>query len=307
MLPMAAALPIAGQVLGGIFGSRSARRAGEQQAQGQRDAANIQLQGVREGNQLLSGMYRHNNQMLAPTIGAGQTSLSALMSGMGLGSLQTGRGQSQGQPGQPTFTNAQGQTVDAQGQLVTGPDLGDVPGITQEQSDAAASPYAGTFLEKFTGQDIYRDPSYGFRLSEGEKLLRARQAAGGNRWGSQAMKDITNYGQEAASQEFGNAYSRFMQQKEQLYNRLSGIAGMGQGATSQAAGLGQSTASGMSGNISQGYAGAGGNYANAGTALAGGTVGSTNALVGGINQAGNTMLARDYFNQINAGQVPRPQ
>jgi hypothetical protein len=171
-------------------------------------------------------------------------------------------------------------------------------------ADAAANPYAGAFLERFTGQDIYRDPSYQFRLSEGERLLRARQAAGGNRWGSQAMKDITNYAQDAASQEFGNAYARFQEQKQKLYDRLSGLAGLASSTATNAAAQGSAAGGTLSGNIQTGYRGASGNLAGVGDALAGGTMGSTNALVGGINQAANTWLARDYFNRINQ-QLPR--
>lgn len=313
---------VGGSLLGGVLSSKGAKQAGNVQADAQREAAQLQLTGVREGNALLSDMYINNLGIQAPQLRSGQTALSALQSGMGLGPLlmESGYGNTSGDVGGgggsyldaqgraytgDTMTNAAGQVTDAAGNVLTArQDVGMNPGLTQEQADAAASPYAGTFLEQFSGQDIYRDPSYQFRLEEGQKALMAKQAAGGNRWGSQAMKDIVNYGQGAASQEYGNAYTRFMQQKEQLFNRLSGMAGMAGSTSGSIASQGTSTAGNMAHNISSGYGGAAGNIGGAGTAQAGGIVGSTNALVGGMNQAGNTWLAREYFNKVNQPGVP---
>lgn len=313
-----------GALAGGAMGASASKRAAEVQAQSQREAALMQLAGTREGNALLASMYGNQLRLQAPQLRAGQTALSALMSGMGLGPLQVQAsrgptGDVGGAPGAvgvqgsqyldsagrpyngPVRTDASGNPVDAAGNRLTAIAQFEAPSITQEEAEAAASPYAGTFLEKFTGQDLYRDPSYQFRLSEGERLLRARQAAGGNRFGGQAMKDIVNYGQEAASQEYGSAFDRFMRTKQSLYERLAGIAGT---ASPIAGGLGEagSTMAGrQAGNIMTGTGAAAGNIANAGTALGGGIVGSTNALVGGLTGAANTWLSNQYFNQINRG------
>ena len=322
--PLSIGVMAGGQLLGGLLGSSSARKAAQIQAQAQRDAAAMQLAGTREANALLQSMYGTQLGLQAPQLRAGQTALSALMSGMGLGPLQMAQSRAptgdvgapagaaqyldaSGRPyAGPTMTDAQGRVVDARGNpLMTVPSF-EVPSITQEQAEAAASPYAGTFLEKFTGQDIYRDPSYEFRLSEGERLLRARQAAGGNRFGGQALKDIVNYGQQAASQEYGSAFDRFMKQKEQLYSRLAGLAGTA-GSTAERIGQAGSTMAGEVGrNITTGTAGAAGRIGDAGTALAGGVMGSTNRLVEGIGGAGNTWLANQYFNAMNPGRSSIP-
>ena len=320
--PVSIGLMAGGQILGGLLGSSSASKAAKQQAAAQREAAAMQQQAAREANALISQMYGNQLQLQAPQLRAGQTALSALMSGMGLGPLQmqgaprapsgdvggAPAGQYLDSTGRPytgrVMTDAQGRAVDAAGAPLIAQQQFEVPGITQEQAAAAASPYAGTFLEKFTNQDIYRDPSYQFRLAEGERLLRARQAAGGNRFGGQAMKDIVNYGQQAASQEYGSAFDRFMKQKEALYGRLSGLAGT---ATPIAQGMGQAGqqyAGQVGGNIINAATGAGQRMANVGDALAGGTMGSTNALVSGMNQAGNAWLSNQYFNAINKGQTP---
>ena len=311
-----------GSLAGGLLGSSAAKKAASQQAAAQQQAAAMQLAGTREANALLSSMFGTQIGLQAPQLRAGQTALSALMSGMGLGPLQMaqaagGAGGGAGAGAQfldatgraytgPVMTNAQGQSVDAQGNVLSAVPTFDVPGITQQQAEAAASPYAGTFLEKFTGQDLYSDPSYQFRLTEGERLLRARQAAGGNRFSGQAMKDIMNYGQEAASQEFGSAFDRFMRTKQSMYDRLAGLAGLAGTTAGNISTAGSELAGRSAGNIVSGATGAAERAANVGTALAGGTVGSTNALVGGLNQAANTFLANQYFNQANLGRSSIP-
>ena len=324
--PLSIGLAAGGQLLGGLLGGRSAKKAAAQQAQAQREAAAMQLAAAREGNALISSMYANQLGLQAPQLRAGQTALSALMSGMGLGPLQVGArsqaptgdvgmgvqgGQfldSTGRPyGGPVMTGPDGRQVDAQGNALTPVQQFDVPGITQQEAQAAGSPYAGTFLEQFSGQDLYRDPSYQFRLSEGERLLRARQAASGNRFGGQAMKDIMNYGQEAASQEYGSAFDRFMRTKQSLYERLAGLAGTASPIAGSLGEAGAGMAGRVAGNLMTGTGAAAGNIGNVGTALAGGTVGSTNALVGGLNQGANTWLANQYFNAVNQGRMtPMP-
>lgn len=312
MLPML--IGAGASLLGGVLGSRSAKKAAEQQAAAQRYAANLELRSGREANALTADIYRQNQNMLSPTIGAGQTALSALMSGMGLGALQTGQRSSdivgaQGASGYldaegrdytgNVTTNAKGQIVGQDGKVLTArQDLGVTPGITQEAADAAASPFAGTFLEQFTGQDIYDDPSYQFRLSEGQRALAAKQAASGNRLGGQAFKDIANYNQQAASQEYGNAYQRFMEQKKSLYDRLTGIASPGNQAALGAAGIGSQTAGQLSSNLLGSTHGAAGNIAGAGASTAGGTVGSTNALIGGLTNAAGAYTTDAYRQQF---------
>ena len=52
------------------------------------------------------------------------------------------------------------------------------------------------------------DPGYKFRLSEGMKALDRQAAARGGLISGNALKATQRYGQDLASQEFGNAYNR---------------------------------------------------------------------------------------------------
>lgn len=358
-------------VVGGAISANAARKAGNSQAAAARDAAEMNLQAGRESNELQAAALRQQLLTSAPSYYGGNVALSALMGGMGLGSLKspstilssatprsstqapapgnvgvpaTGTPSTGNIPGDirvrpmsttsgtsgttltnlggyqvptigvanmprnegdagdtPTYTDADGNLVDAEGNLITAArdntyGIGNIYyGPDQNALDSAANQYGNMFTEQFTGQDIYSDPSYQFRLSEGEKLLRARQAASGNRFSGQAMKDITNYGQEAASQEYGNAYNRFMQTKSVLYDRLANLAGIGTGAgnamnaaTSNAAtNIGNTTV--LTANNAAGY------LTSGAAAQAAGQVGSTNALVGGINTGLNNWYTMRYL------------
>ena len=64
--------------------------------------------------------------------------------------------------------------------------------------------------------DWQKDPGYAFRLAEGERALERRQAAGGQYMSGGAIREALRYNQNFATNEFNN-----------IYNRLSSIAGFG--------------------------------------------------------------------------------
>jgi hypothetical protein len=117
--------------------------------------------------------------------------------------------------------------------------------LAQMQSGAFAQPAAF----KFGAGDYQADPGYAFRLAEGEKALKRRQSVEGNLFSSQALRNAQEYGQGMASQEFGNAYSRALDaynadvaRSNTGYNRLAGLADIGQTAGTQIGTAGQSYA-----------------------------------------------------------------
>lgn len=92
------------------------------------------------------------------------------------------------------------------------------------------------FMDGFSG-----DPGYQFRLGEGMKAIENSAAARGNLNSGATLKALTRYGQDFASNEYGNAYNR-------EYGRLSQLAGLGQASTAQTAASGQSMANSVSAN-----------------------------------------------------------
>jgi len=179
-----------------------------------------------------------------------------------------------------------------------------------------AGPYQGQLQKTFGPSDLTTDPSYQFRLDEGMKALRASKNATGTLQTGQGLKDITNYAQGAASQEYQSAYDRFMNNQNTLYNRLSGIAGLGSGALGQVSGQGQAAAGAAGSNIT-GAAGQAGGYMTGGAARSGeygtsaaaaraaGTVGAGNAFTGGVNQGVNNWMTLQYLNNVQPGSFAR--
>jgi len=105
----------------------------------------------------------------------------------------------------------------------------------QTLSDIAQSPE-----EKFNFQFSQDDPSYQFRLQQGQQALERSAAAGGRLTGGGTLKAITRYGQDVASQEYGNAYNRALStfganqsSRQQRVATLSGMANLGYGAAGQ--------------------------------------------------------------------------
>lgn len=120
------------------------------------------------------------------------------------------------------------------------------------------------------------DPSYQFRLGEGMKALERSAAARGGLISGGALKAAQRYGQDFASNEFGNAY-----------NRLASMAGLGQTATGA-----QSNAAGQFG------ANAGNLMTGAGAARASGYVGGANALSSGLGQYMNYTQSQNLMNRL---------
>lgn len=113
------------------------------------------------------------------------------------------------------------------------------------------------------------DPSYQFRQQEQQNALDRASSAGGRMFSGRAQKDLAKYSGDLASQEYSN-----------VWNRLAGIAGVGQNA------LGSTAAAG------QNYAGQAGNaMMQAGNARASGYMGQANAYGNALNSIGNNYMA----------------
>ena len=140
--------------------------------------------------------------------------------------------------------------------------------------------------------DQNTDPGYGFRFSEGMKGLERGAAARGGLLSGATLKGITRYGQDMGSQEYQNAFNRYTTgfnantgERNQLYNRLAGVAGTGQTAVNQIGAQGAN----MAGNIGNAYMTSAANTGNAAMAAAGQR---QSAFSGGAN-----VLGRMYGNK----------
>lgn len=110
----------------------------------------------------------------------------------------------------------------------------------------------GYFNQTYTGQDIYKDPSYQFRLNQGLDAVQQGAAAQGGLLSGATLKALNDYGQQSASQEYGNAYNRFNADQTNRFNRLNTIVGMGQNAAAGVGNSGMQTAQAMANNTMAG-------------------------------------------------------
>lgn len=127
-----------------------------------------------------------------------------------------------------------------------------------------------------TSAILKNDPSYQFRLKQGQQALDRSSAARGMGYSGAQMKAAQDYGQGMASTEFGN-----------YYNRLAGLAQGGQqaaGSMAQAGGQYASNAGNTFANLSNAQTGILGQQANA---RASGYSGQANAITGGLNSLTN--------------------
>jgi hypothetical protein len=134
-----------------------------------------------------------------------------------------------------------------------------------------------------TSAILKNDPSYQFRLKQGQQALDRSSAARGMGYSGAQMKAAQDYGQGMASTEFQN-----------YYNRLAGLAQGGQQAAGSMANAGSNYATNASntfGNLSNAQTGILGQQANA---RASGYAANANAITGGLNSLTNLYGMSQY-------------
>lgn len=157
----------------------------------------------------------------------------------------------------------------------------------QRLIEAQGDTQFGSLMRDFSMADFEQDPGYEFRRTEGLKGVEGGAAARGGLLSGGALKAIQKYGQDLASQEYGNAFNRFTGQQTNKYNRLAGVVNTGQGATNQVANAAGNFGSQMGSNI-----------IGAGNAQAAGIVGGANAWNNAIGQGVNAYQSNQLMDLI---------
>ena len=154
------------------------------------------------------------------------------------------------------------------------------------------------YLTHQFGQEDFQagiDPSYNWRLQQGNLATTNLANQSGGLIGGNALQGLTNYGQNLASTEYGNAFNRFQTQRSNIYNNLASIAGLGQTSLGQ---TGQ-----LAGTTSQGVGGA---IAGAGSAIVAGQVAMGNALGSGLQTFGNQQYISNLLRPNPSAGIPAP-
>lgn len=130
----------------------------------------------------------------------------------------------------------------------------------------------GFLTQQFNPATFLNSPQYQFQLQQGGQAVRNADTPGMGALSGAALKDLTNFNQGLASSYYGNYFNMQQQLQNNIFSRLSGLAGLGQNAASNLGTAGTQLGTG----IAQAQAGVG-------ASMAGGIVGGTNAITGGIN------------------------
>jgi hypothetical protein len=125
-----------------------------------------------------------------------------------------------------------------------------------------------------TNWQRYMSPAYQFQLEQGRQALQNSQAASDGALSGAALKSLIRYNQDYANNGFQSAFNNYQTQNQNIYNRLAGLAQLGQNAASNTGMTGAGMASGIANTVT-----------GAGNAAAAGTIGMGNAMSGGINNA----------------------
>jgi hypothetical protein len=192
-----------------------------------------------------------------------------------------------------------------------------------QQAAAKNDPLYGSLLSSYqayvpyekytplTDEEFRADPGYQFRLDQGNESIQNMAAATGNLNSGRALKDAMNFSSGLASQEYGNAYGRhvndyvtglnshiqdyntgfnaFNTNQTNQYNRLAALAGMGQSSASALAGVGQNYANQVGNNLAQ-----------SANAQAAGSVAQSNAINQGLGSVANAGLNYAALNNQGA-------
>lgn len=146
---------------------------------------------------------------------------------------------------------------------IGGPSSG-APSAGGGGGNGGASPLTAAANPNGNYAAFYNSPDYGFALQQGEQAVDRSAAARGTIQSGGLLKELTNFGQGLASQQFGNYFNRLLSLSQIGANAASGNAtNMLNSSNSLASTLG-----------------------NIGQARAAGTVGGANALTGALGNIG---------------------
>jgi len=278
---------------------------------GAKKAASTQAEAARESQVSQERAFERQVQLQEPFRQGGLTAQAQIMNLLGLGAPPSAAGapvdvrqnpQAYGlrEINIPSIFGSAPQSfyMDTEGNFV--PDIEAYAAQNPVSTPApAADPNAppsefGSLAKPFGAEQFQADPGYAFRQSEGMKALERSAAARGGLLSGGTLKGIQRFGQDLASQEYGNAFNRYQVERAARLNPLQSLMGSGQSSAN--------TLTGAAGQLGQGQAQS---QLAAGQARASGYVGSANALggaLGSIGQAASSYpLYQAQVNYLNSG------
>jgi hypothetical protein len=320
-----------GALAGGLISAHGATSAADTQANAANNAAQLQYQSGQDALNFQKQQWATTQANAAPWLNTGRNALGSLGYLLGINPYSpAGTAPATG----AISTGAVTPSADGNGGLAI--PLGDGgsgfgPGVnnvntgnpTATTPPTGTAPYVNTSLggygslmtpfgEQFTAPTNVteqNDPGYQFRLAQGEKALQASAAARGTLFSGGTGKALTRYGQDYASNEYGNVYNRayneyanrynqYENNQTNQFNRLAALSGVGQTTANNLAQIGSNTANNVSSTMMNTANNVGNSYQNAAAARASGYVGGANALGGAISSGTNNIAQLLMLSQM---------
>lgn len=323
----------AGSLGSAYLGSNAAGKAATAQSDAANQAAILQKQAADDSLAFQKEIWETQQQQQAPFLGAGTGAINELSWQMGIkpqGTTTTAPGTMGPAPTDPYAEQRAWLTQEVSGgrvgpggilrqmlaALPPAPQGTMIPGATTTTPgfEGAAGDFGSLrqpWDQKFEapGADFTQDPGYQFRLAEGQKILERSAAARGNLLTGGTAKALNRYGQDFASNEYGNVYNRALGEYKQNYNifqgnqanqfnRLAALAGVGQVSANQLGAAGSDAARGVSSINFNAAQGIGNAMQNAAAARASGYVGGANAWGGALSNIGGGLSQYLLLSQI---------
>lgn len=152
--------------------------------------------------------------------------------------------------------------------------LGANPDVNLGQTSPGTNLPVGYLTQTFnpTESQLENYPGYQFQLKQGDLALESKNAPSVGALSGTALKQLMGFNQGLAASNYNEYFDQFQTQQNNIFNRLSGLAALGQNAA---------------GNLGNNGAQLGAGIASAQAAAAGseaaGTVGAANAMSGAIS------------------------
>jgi hypothetical protein len=140
--------------------------------------------------------------------------------------------------------------------------------------------------QPFDGTELANDPGYQFGLREGRANMEQGAAARGNLFSTKTLRDLIQFGNDYGSTKFNERGMFRLNEQNQRYNQLAGVAGTGQNAVNAGGAFGQQSAGTIADLLTQG-----------GNARAAGLVGGANAINSTMSNLGDLYLKKSWLDR----------
>lgn len=149
---------------------------------------------------------------------------------------------------------------------------------------------AGGEFNKAFSFDQNQDPSYQWRFNQGQRALEAGAAARGGLFSAGQQQALQNYGQNAASQEYQNAFNRWQGERDKQFEMTRMGVNAGQQAMNTITGYGNDLARNNANISTASTTEQNGLNTGAAAAQAAGRIGAANQMSNFTNQIGGALL-----------------